>query len=104
MILDPRGPAGGSCPPWCVQPHRTGDGDDARLHLGEPVYLSSGITARLCMSVDAAGHVEDGPFVLVGEEEYTLEEAIELGGALIAMAQLAATPQAQPGPGRAQQV
>lgn len=80
--------APGTCPPWCVQSHGHAEGDDTRVHVGEPVYLSSGISARLCMSVDPVGHVEDGPFVLVGEEEYTLKEALSLGDALIAMAQL----------------
>jgi hypothetical protein len=84
-----------SCPSWCVELHATVEADDVRVHIGEPVHLSDGVAARLCMSVDALGEVEDGPFVLVGEEEYTLEEAIALGGALIAMAEHAA---AQVGP------
>lgn len=74
------------CPAWCVEEHGPQDAHDVRLHIGEPVYLSGGVTARLCMSVTPDGRVVDGPFVLVGDEEYTLDEAATLGTALLAMA------------------
>ena len=46
----------------------------------------NGPLARLCLSVDPRTGVEDGPYVLIGWTEYTLDEAAGLGGALIAMA------------------
>jgi hypothetical protein len=58
------------------------------------VKLADGLLARLCMSVDPRTGAQDGPYVLVGWSEYTLDEAAALGSALIAMAKAggAATP------------
>lgn len=86
MIVHKTSPTSASCPPWCVQTHDSDEPDQGQVHIGEPLHLSDGVTARLCMSVDARGQVEDGPYVLVGEEEYTLEEVSALGAALITMA------------------
>jgi hypothetical protein len=76
----------GSCPPWCVADHGRHPGEDDRVHTGEPIELADGILARLCLSVDPRTGAEDGPYVLVGWTEYTLDEAEGLGAALTAMA------------------
>jgi hypothetical protein len=54
--------------------------------MGEPVALADGVPARLCLSVDPQTGAKDGPYVVVGWTEYTLDEAAALGAALIAMA------------------
>jgi hypothetical protein len=74
------------CPPWCVSPHADGRGEDDWLHVGEPVVLTTGVSALPCMSVDPDTGVVDGPYVLIGETEYTLEETAQLGAALISLA------------------
>jgi hypothetical protein len=75
-----------TCPPWCVADHGTNRGEDDQVHTGEPVELADGVLARLCLSVDPRTGAQDGPYVLVGWSEYTLDEATALGSALIAMA------------------
>jgi hypothetical protein len=75
-----------TCPPWCIADHGRQLGEDDRVHTGEPVELADGVLARLCLSVDPRTGAQDGPYVLVGWSEYTLDEAATLGAALIAMA------------------
>ena len=79
-------PAVETCPPWCVADHGRHPGEDDRVHTGESVELADGVLARLCLSVDPRTGAPDGPYVLVGWSEYTLDEAAALGSALIAMA------------------
>ncbi|MDH2444365.1 hypothetical protein QDR37_10465 [Amnibacterium sp. CER49] len=85
-------PASQSCPPWCVVPHGTQDGEEDWLHLGAPLQLADGVTARLCMSRDPETGETDGPFVLIAEREHSLEEAAALGADLTAMAGVGAVP------------
>lgn len=74
------------CPEWCQVSHSRYDGEESLVHVGEPVALSGAILARLCMSMTPDGEVDDGPYILVGSDELTLEEARALGERLIAMA------------------
>ena len=74
------------CPPWCTAEHGRHPGEDDQVHTGEPVELADGVLARLCLSVDPRTGAQDGPYVLIGWSEYTLDEAAALGSALIAMA------------------
>lgn len=80
---------GATCPHWCVADHGRHAGEDDRVHTGEPVELADGVLARLCLSVDPRTGARDGPYVLVGWTEYTLDEAAALGAALVAMARAA---------------
>jgi hypothetical protein len=77
---------GQTCPPWCVADHGANHGEDDQVHTGEPVELADGVLARLCLSVDPRTGAQDGPYVLVGWSEYTLDEAEALGTALVTMA------------------
>jgi hypothetical protein len=86
------------CPPWCVTAHDPARGEDDWVHVSEPLMLTDGVTARLCMSVDPATGEEDGPYVLVGEEQLTPAQAERLGIELSALAALASRP---PAPGAA---
>jgi hypothetical protein len=75
-----------TCPHWCVVQHGLHTGEDDWLHLGEPVALGDGVLARLCLSVDPRTGAQDGPYVVVGSSEYTVEQAEALGTALVTMA------------------
>jgi hypothetical protein len=81
-----------SCPAWCVTGHGVHRGEEDWLHLGEPVTVTAGVVARLCLSVDPGTGAVDGPYVLVGTTEHTLLEAEALGTALIALARAGAGP------------
>ena len=75
-----------TCPPWCVADHGTHQSEEDWVHIGEPVEVADGVLARLCLSVDPRTGEPDGPYVLIGWSEYTLDEAAALGVALVAMA------------------
>jgi hypothetical protein len=77
------------CPPWCVAEHGVQEGEENWLHLGEPLVLAAGVTAQLVMSKDPETGVQDGPYVTLGDAEYTLPQAAALGHALSAIAERA---------------
>ena len=86
------------CPEWCVTAHDPSRGEEDWVHLSEPLVLTDGVMARLCMSVDPATGEQDGPYVLVGDEQLTPEQAERLGIELSALAAQASRP---PAPGEA---
>lgn len=69
------------CPSWCRVTHGVQQGEEDALHLGVAVYVR-GTPVRLCMTGGRGSTGSDGPYVLVGEHEYTLDEAQALSGAL----------------------
>lgn len=75
------------CPEWCVVHHDIRAGEEDWLHVSEPLYLTEGVAAQLSMSLDPATGEQDGPFVTVGDTEYTLEEAVDLGVSITAIAE-----------------
>jgi hypothetical protein len=75
-----------NCPPWCVTGHGVHDGEEDWLHLSEPLTLTEGVAAQLCMSIDPVTSAADGPYVVVGTTEYTLLEAQALAASLMTMA------------------
>ena len=77
------------CPPWCTVDHGVQAGEEDWLHVSAPVFLTDGVAARLCLSIDPESGAQDGPFVVIGSTEYTLAEAAGLGVALIEIAQTA---------------
>jgi hypothetical protein len=85
------------CPAWCVTAHDPALGEDDWVHVSEPVVLAAGVLARLCMTVDPGTGAEDGPYVLVGDEQYTPAEATALGADLIALARVSPGPAAASG-------
>jgi len=72
-------PAG--CPTWCVQEHGIRQGEDDAIHVSVEL-LVRGSSLRLCTTIDPATQEADGPYVLIGGEEYTLHEADALIDAL----------------------
>ena len=77
------------CPTWCTSQHGVQEGEEDWVHVGAPLLLADGVAARLCMSCDPATYLQDGPLVLIGERECTLEEAAALGVSLAELAVLA---------------
>ncbi|WP_299444949.1 DUF6907 domain-containing protein [uncultured Phycicoccus sp.] len=66
--------AGDPCPAWCRITHGTLQGEEDRLHLGVTVYVRE-TPVRLCMTAAHGSTPSDGPYVIVGEREFTLDEA-----------------------------
>lgn len=76
------------CPPWCVTHHAVAHGEDDWVHVGEPLVLSAGVFALLCMSVEPESGAVNGPYVVIGSSEFSLKEAESLGASLTALARL----------------
>lgn len=69
------------CPTWCVQEHGIRVGEDDATHVSVEL-LVRGTSLRLCTTIDPSTHEAEGPYVLIGGEEYTLHEADALIDAL----------------------
>ena len=76
-------PNRGLCPSWCVTGHRAELGEEDWLHCSEPVPFVDGVSARLAMSIDPGTGAVDGPYVMIGNSEYSLAEAIDLAERLL---------------------
>lgn len=75
-----------SCPSWCANGHGVHRGEEDWLHLSEPLPIAEGVSARLCLSIDPLTRAQDGPYIVIGAQEYTLPQAQALGASLLAMA------------------
>lgn len=69
-----------SCPSWCVLRHGVPAAGPV-VHIGGALLVRHTVL-RLCTTIDTGAGTEDGPYVLVGEAEYTLHEAEALLAAL----------------------
>ena len=69
-----------SCPAWCVVRHGVLAGEEDWVHISAPASLDVRVLARLCATVDPRSGEMDGPYLLLGEAEYTLAEGLTLGG------------------------
>ena len=78
-----------TCPPWCTAVHGTYTDDLDALHSADEVPLASSLTAQLCCSVDPLTGEVDGPFIVVGREEWSPQRTAEVGLALLRLAALA---------------
>ena len=76
----------GPCPSWCVAGHGVHLGEEDWVHLGEPLPMTDGVSAQLCMSIDPVTGTQDGPYVLIGGTEYTLAAAASLASSLMSLA------------------
>ena len=77
-----------TCPGWCAISHGVHMGEEDWLHRSNPISLDDGTFANLCMSINPATGAQDGPFIVIGATEYSLEQAEHIGAALMAMAHL----------------
>ncbi len=66
------------CPDWCVVRHGMVLGEEDWVHQGRMLDIAEGVVAQLVMSFDPRTGMEDGPYVLIGGREYTLDEAEQL--------------------------
>jgi hypothetical protein len=87
MIDAVKAPGSTTCPPWCVTAHDPARGEDDWLHASEPLVLTGGVAARLCTSIEPRTGEEDGPYVLVGDDQFMPVQAQRLG---IQLSELAA--------------
>jgi hypothetical protein len=70
-----------TCPAWCARVHGDQLDEDDQVHVSGSLLVRRTLL-RLCTTVDPATGAQDGPYVLVGPEEYTLHEADVLVAAL----------------------
>jgi hypothetical protein len=78
------------CPRWCVVAHGSVLGEDDWLHLSPPLNGRHDGVAQLCMSIDPHTGQVDGPYVLVGANEFSAQAAERLGVALLKLVGAAA--------------
>jgi len=79
------------CPNWCVAQHGVHLGEEDWVHLSAPLEISDDVQAQACFSTPSTGEASDGPYVLVGWRQYTVDEAAALGAALMELARTART-------------
>ena len=70
----------GTCPAWCALDHDGVPADDDAVHVSGALMVRHTVL-RLCMSSTPEGEPE-GPYVLLGGEEFSLHEADALIDAL----------------------
>ena len=83
-----------TCPPWCELGHGTHTGEDDHVHIGGQLCVRNTLM-RLCSTIDPATGEQDGPYLLMGTQEFTIDEVGELITALTALAAQAAQARAQ---------
>jgi hypothetical protein len=75
----PRRPV--TCPSWCALDHGRHPGEDDTVHVSGALMVRRTVL-RLCMTYDSSTGDREGPYVLVGAEEFSLHEADALIDAL----------------------
>ena len=70
-----------ACPEWCASKHGQHGGEDDHVHVSGARVVRRTVL-RLCESVDPDTGARDGPYVLLGSDEFTLAEAHALVDAL----------------------
>ena len=70
-----------TCPDWCARRHGERLGEDDQVHASGQLMVRRTLL-RLCTTIDPETGAQDGPYVLVGSDEYTLHEADVLIAAL----------------------
>ena len=78
------------CPAWCVVRHGAGSSEEDAVHVGGALLVRRTVL-RLCTTIDAESGSQDGPFVLLGDEELTVHEAESLAAALTQLVDQAAS-------------
>ena len=78
-----------TCPSWCTLDHGRHPGEDDTVHVSGALMVRRTVL-RLCMSTDPSTGEQEGPYVLLGGEEYALHEADALIDALTELVDRAA--------------
>ena len=97
MTMNPA-TAPATCPAWCTAEHGVFLGEEDHLHTGAPLPLTTAIIARLCVTIDPKTGAADGPYVVVDSDEWTIEHTLNIGHALLALAQLGQSLPSSTGP------
>ena len=74
-----------TCPPWCELGHGAHTGEDDTVHIGGQLCVRNTLV-RLCCTVDPETGQQDGPYVLMGSQEFDLPEVDDLVEALSRLA------------------
>lgn len=74
-----------TCPAWCVLGHGVQLGEEDQVHVSAQLCVRNTLI-RLCTSIDPDTGLQDGPYVMMGADEYTLDEVDALVGALTSLA------------------
>jgi hypothetical protein len=72
------------CPAWCVRRHGDQLGEEDLVHLSKSTFVRN-VLVRLCATIDPHTGGQDGPYILVGGDEYTLAEGSDLADILAAL-------------------
>jgi hypothetical protein len=80
-----------TCPPWCVMGHGVHLGEEDQVHVSSQLCVRNTLI-RLCTSIDPETGLQDGPYVLMGGSEFTLDEVDDLVDALRSLATEARIP------------
>ena len=73
-----------TCPSWCEMGHGVNLGEEDLVHVSGQLCVRNTLI-RLCSSVDPETGEQDGPYVLLGPNEYTLDEVDDLVTALTSL-------------------
>ena len=71
-MIGSEAPAGHD-PAWCVMRHGNYADEEDQVHISDPTFVRNTML-RLCMTVDPVTGVRDGPYVLIGSNEYDLAD------------------------------
>jgi hypothetical protein len=83
----------GTCPAWCARRHGENAGEEDLVHISENVFVRNTMI-RLCTTIDPGTGMQDGPYVLIGSDEFTLVETSTLVDVLNDFLAQAAIPRA----------
>ena len=75
-----------SCPSWCVNRHGLLDGEEDWVHTGWVTATAGGVMVKLTISIDPNTQAVDGPYIVLGDEVLTIDDARFLGHRLTEMA------------------
>jgi hypothetical protein len=70
-----------TCPPWCDMGHGRLLGEEDQVHVSRQICVRQTLI-RLCATIDPDTAEMDGPYVLMGTQEFDLAEVDALIAAL----------------------
>lgn len=73
-----------TCPPWCVMTHGVHLGEEDQVHVSGQFCVRNTLI-RLCSTIDPGTGEQDGPYVLLGHHEYSLDEVEDLVDVLLSL-------------------
>jgi hypothetical protein len=85
------------CPSWCALRHDRYQGEENLVHVSEGRFVRNTLV-RICMTMDPQTGRTDGPFVLLGTDEYSLDEVAALVDVLRDLLNLGRVPTPRVGP------